>query len=125
MPTVKQRAPLFVREMPSLALNIVDLIRIDPSVRGLMLRGRIDLRAVPIRIGRDEAAIEIRGDLLACASLADVVREHDRRAGDPPTRTYLRRGRTWAKLPSSAVLTLVRGETTILNPEVFPSEVCL
>ena len=47
----------------------------------------------------DEAAVEFTCDLLRAACLVDVMREHDRRPQDYPTRAYLAKaGKTaWAK----------------------------
>lgn len=130
MPKVGQKVnrkptPVFESSAPALAVNIADLTRLHPSIRQMILQGRIDPKAAPIRTDRerpDEAAVELRGDLVTVASIVDILREHDGRAGEYPIRAYIRRGKTWTKLPGNATLTLVLNNDVVLNPEHFPNE---
>lgn len=109
---------------PELGVNPLDLSRIPEAVRAAMLGGKLDLERGPIRVDAerpDEVCVAFRCDLLAAAALLDVIRGNDRRAGDFPTRAYVRR-RSWSKLPGSALLSVVRGGRVSLNPEVFAED---
>ena len=111
-----------------LAINLFDLTRIDPLVRQMLgLAAQLDAAAGPIRMDKDrpdETAVAFRStdedDLLKAAAVCDVVRSNDRKVGDAPTRTYLKR-QVWVRLPSAAVLTLVGENGDLrLNSEWFP-----
>ena len=107
---------------PRLAVNIADLTRIDPVICEMMLSGKLGRSPIAADPGRpDEAAVEFICDLLTAAAACDVMRGHDRRAGDHPTRVYLRRAVAWVKLPAAAQLTLVEDGKCVLNPEWFPA----
>lgn len=108
-----------------LAVNIADLTRVDPLVCELLLAGKLDparrvVRTDPRRL--DEAAVELTCDLLTAACACDVLREHDRRAGDHPCRVYVRAAEAWRKLPHGAVLTMVRSGEPVLDPRWFPAD---
>lgn len=112
-----------------LALNLADLSRARPEVRGPLLKDKLNLRE-PVRPDpRDplEVAVQFTCDLATAAAATDVLREHDRAAGDRPTRAYLRcerAGRTWwVRLSASAVLSTVVGGRTCPNPHVFRPDV--
>ena len=125
MPQVKQRqSPVsFERRPASLAVCIADLTRIEPVILEMLLAGRLEPAAKPVRMDPDrpdEAAVELTCDLLTAATVIDIIRDHDRRAGDHPCRAWLRRDRSWVKLPGAAVLTLTVDGRMILNPEWFP-----
>lgn len=99
-----ERMPAIVREAVfgagnNCKLDLTDAIRIDPS------------RA-------DEVAVAFRCDLLTAALCCDVIRGHDRDAGDPSTRVYVFR-KAWSKLPSAAMLTQMAGGKVQLHPSVF------
>ena len=107
-----------------LALNVFDLDRLDPVLRARLLKGRLDLRAVrpdPDRGG--ETAVAFSCDPLTAALICDLLRSEDRRAGDVPTRVYLRRNKVWVRLSASDVLTEVGedGKAT-LSHDLFPPE---
>ena len=111
-----------------LAINLFDLTKIDLFVRQMLgLAAKLDAKAGPIRVDRDrpdETAVAFHcltaTDLLMAAALCDVIRNNDRKVGDVPTRTYLKR-QVWSRLPGFAVLTLVDADGTLrLNPEWFP-----
>lgn len=106
-----------------LAINMFDLSRVDESIRGVILRDKLDLRRESVILldknRLDETAIPFTCDLLSAACICDVIREHDRRAGDYPARVYYRRATVWEKLPATAILSLVRPGKVILNPGVF------
>lgn len=102
-----------------LAVNVFDLDRLEPSVRALMLAGKLDGSLIRIDPERpDEAGAVLSCDLLAAACLLDVIRSQDRKAGDYPTRVYLKK-RTWSRIPSDAILTLLVDGTLMLNPAYF------
>lgn len=104
-----------------LAVLLADLDRVAPSLRTGLLGGKLDLKTA-VRVADEVAAVMFTCDLLTAAAVCDLLRSEDRRCGNPPTAVYVRRDRAWAKLPGSAVLTVVvRGEMR-LNPVVFAVE---
>jgi hypothetical protein len=109
----------------SLAVNLFDLDRVDPTVRQILLAGKLDLTRV-IRINPDrpdETAVAFTCDLLTAACICDVIRTHDRAAGDHPCRVYLRRSKAWERLPGAAVLSVLDDGKAVLNPDLFGSPV--
>lgn len=120
-----------------LAVNLADLDRMDPALRGPLLHGKLDLKAGHIRVDPrrvDEFAVGFTCDLLTAATLCDVVRSNDRKLRQSPTRVYLRRRVSWEQLPKDAVLTEVYEtdevdafgnprRTVRLNWDVFRSQV--
>lgn len=109
-----------------LAVNLPDLDRVEPIIRGILLKGRLDLSDV-VKVGGDnfdEMGVLFTCPLLQAACICDTLRNHDRRAGDYPTRIYLQRGpgRAWEKLAGRIVLTDVVDEKVRLNPEIFSPE---
>lgn len=110
-----------------LALNIADLTRVDPLIRGMLLQGKIMRGEAPIWTDKsrgDECAVRMCCDLLTAATTADVLRSNDRKVGDHPLRTYISRdGITWTKLPHSAVLTEVINGRVELAVKWFPEMV--
>lgn len=107
-----------------LAINLFDLTRLDPLVRlNLALAAQLDAAAGPIRVDKDqpdETAVAFKCNLLRAAALCDVIRNHDRKVGDPPTRVYLKR-QVWARLPGATTLTVVGEDDDLrLNPTWFP-----
>jgi hypothetical protein len=105
-----------------LAINLFDLDRVDPTIRQILLGGKVDLtNAIKMDKNRfDEAGVAFICPLLQAASICDIVRSHDRELGDFPTRVYLMRVAAWEKLPNAAVLTLILDGKTMLNPAIFP-----
>lgn len=107
-----------------LAVNVLDLDRVDPLVRARMLLPNLapDKVVRPFEKEPDETGVEFCCDLLQAALVCDLLRNHDRQLGDAPTRVYLRK-RVWSKVSPSTLLTTVRNGKAVLNPEVFPEEV--
>lgn len=112
-----------------LSINLFDLDRIAPEMRGPMLAGKLDLTK-DVRAGEgksderaDERAVVFTCSLLEAAIIIDTLRSHDRQVGDFPTRAYLQRREAWNRIPSEAVLTVVRNGKCKLNPTWFPIEV--
>lgn len=111
-----------------LAVNLYDITntnRLPDSIRQMLLLDKLDL-STPIRTDPerlDEAAVAFNCDLLSAACIIDVLRSHDRKAGDYPTRAYLRRASAWNKLPGHAVLTEVVDGKPRLNPDWFPQRI--
>lgn len=109
----------------ALAANVADLTRLPEIIRDSTLRGpdgawvidRTPIRTDPDR--PDEAAVRLTCPLLRAAAVLDVIRNHDRRCGDHPTRVYLRQARAWERLPRDAVLTEVVDGKIVLNPAIF------
>lgn len=124
MPTVDQAAAPSSRWR--IAVNIVDLSRVDETIRQLLLAGKVDRSAV-IRTDPDrpdEAAVAFSCDALTAACICDTIRDHDRRVGDHPTRAYVQRaGGAWVKLPREAMLSRVVGGQPVLDPSIFPESV--
>lgn len=70
----------------------------------------------------DEVGVLFTCPLLAAACIGDTIRNHDRNAGDGPTRVYIFR-KTWTKVTSATVLSVVdKGGKVRLNPELFSPE---
>ena len=109
-----------------LAVNLYDLERQDPAFRGPDLLSRLDAGA-PVWVDRnrkDEHALVFCCPLLEAALIIDLLRSEDRKAGDPPTRAYVRRGALWAKLPGNTVLTeLGRDGKARLSRKEFPAPI--
>jgi hypothetical protein len=104
-----------------IGVNLFDLQRVLPEVRGMLLAGKVDVSRVYTTDPRrgDERAVEFTCPLLDAACICDVLREHDRRAGDDPTRVYLRREKVWEKLPAESLLSVVEDGECVLNPKLF------
>lgn len=104
-----------------LAINLVDLDRMLPEVRSILLGGKLDVAAGPIVVDPDrfgEVAVAFRCPPETAGAICDLIRSHDRDAGDHPTRVYVFR-RAWRRLPADAVLTIVEDGKCLTNPEVF------
>ncbi len=110
-----------------LGINLFDLQRMPATLRDGLLGGKLALRKDALVIAGDdpdETVVPLTCDLLTAALALDLVRSHDRRHSEDPTRVYLFR-KAWTRLPGAAVLTLDRGEglPVILSPEWFPDSV--
>lgn len=106
-----------------IAINLADLDRLSPFMRQAALGGK--LGTVPIRTdpGRpDETAVEFVCDPLVAASICDVLRSHDRKAGDVPTRVYLCRAEAWRRVPATMMLAVIENGQPALNPAAFRLE---
>lgn len=108
-----------------LAVNLFDLDRIDPFIREqLGLARKLVAEAIRIDADRsDETAVAFGCPLEEAAATLDIIRDHDRRAGDHPTRAYLRRraGGAWERMPANAVFSVIMRGQLALNADVFPS----
>lgn len=115
MPPVKKE-PNF-----KLGINLEDLDRIDPIMRQRLLHKRLDLEN-PVRIATNslEVAIPFVCNLRDAATICDIIRSEDRKAGDAPTRIYLKNGtRDWKRTsPNTLFGVQVKGQLH-LNPQVF------
>lgn len=144
MPPVKQRKPLELEILAGdsaetngnsngkvessplpkgvrVAINLKDLDRIVPAMRQSLLTGKLALAEGAIRTDparADEAAVAFCCDALTAALVCDIVRSHDRRAGDAPTRCYLFR-KAWSKVPGTVALSVVEDGQAKLNPALF------
>jgi hypothetical protein len=105
-----------------IAINAADLTRVDALILSMLLSRHVDITKPIITDVRrpDEMAVEIQAPLITAANICDVIRMHDRRAGDHPTRVYVCRRVAWEKVPSTALLCLIRNGECVLNPAVFP-----
>ena len=119
---VKPKTGPAVQERPErLAVALFDLDRIEPSIRKMILGGKLDL-SVPFRVDAwdvaEDTMVPFSCPLIDAASICDVVRDRDRRAGDPPTRVAVFK-QTWQRLSGTVLLTvMVKGKVT-LNPAAF------
>ena len=106
----------------ALAINLIDLERVPPQVREELFGvGLFLLHPRPIWIDRekmDETGLAFACPMLQAASICDILREHDHKSGQSPTRVYLRRVKAWIKLPGEAIMV----KYDRLNPAVFPPE---
>jgi hypothetical protein len=126
-PTSSQDESVSKREVQRrerLAVNLFDCDRIEPTVRQMMLGGKLKLEAIRVDPDRgDEVGVEFCCDLLTAAAICDVIRSHDRELGDCLTRVYVFR-RTWTKLSSTAVLSRIGKDGILrLSEELFAREV--
>lgn len=104
-----------------LGINLWDIDHINPFIRDIALKGKIDTNAKPILIDKhrpDETCVPFTCDLLNAALTLDILRQEQQNTNDPPIRAYIYR-RVWSRLPNAAVLTLVDNGKTLLSPEVF------
>ncbi len=106
-----------------LALNIYDLTdRCDPIIQQ-KVGPLLDLKH-PLRMdfdrkeGEDEVGVAFSCDLLKAATICDLLRSHDREAGDRPIRLYLFR-KVWSRVPSGTVLTVLEDGKPRLDPRTF------
>lgn len=110
-----------------IAINVIDLTRLDSTIGQILLAGKIDLDKIIVvdKLRVDERAVAFDCDLLMAATTVDIIRSEDRKAGQYATRAYLFGRSAWSKLPSSAVLTRVnQGKGTVeLNPAYFPESI--
>lgn len=114
--------PKLNEDQHRIAINLRDLDRADSALRALVAQL---IKPAPIRIDPndlDEVAVAFACRPLQAATVCDLVREHDRRVGDAPTRVYLFR-KTWSKLPSHEALAVGTGVSLRLNPKLFPESV--
>lgn len=106
----------------TLAINLIDLERVAPQVREeLFGHGLLLLDPAPIWMDKEdmeETGLAFACNLMQAAAICDILRGHDRKVGQPPTRVYLRKIKAWTKLAGDVILVLY-GK---LNPAVFPSE---
>ncbi len=120
MPELKRK------KVEELCLHLSDLDRIDPLVRGMLLKDKVDLERGPIRVDPskvDAAGVGFLCDTLTAAILCDVIRSNDRKLRQPVTRVYLKRADAWAQLSSDLVLTEVENGKVRLNWSVFTSQI--
>lgn len=109
-----------------LAVNLFDLDRVEPMVRQALLADTLDLDSV-IKADDDkpdERAVRFKCPFLRAALICDILRNHDRQVGDPPTRIYMSRMSGpfrvgWRKLPGNLVLTATVNDKVTLNPLLF------
>jgi hypothetical protein len=108
-----------------IAINLADTDRMLPQVRDRALKGKVkdglaNVLRMDLNAEDGEPAVEFACDLLTAAATCDIIRGHDRAAGDYPTRVYLLKDTAWVKLPGNAILTQVVEDKIILNPQLFP-----
>ena len=115
--------PGIAGRIEKLAVNLFDLDRVQPTIRELMLGGKLDTsQAIQMDKDRmDEAGVVFSCDLLTAACICDTIRSHDRVAGLYPTRVYVCK-RSWSKVPGTVALAKVEDQVLKLNPEVFTEE---
>lgn len=112
-----------------LAVNLFDVTeRIqDDELRQRLLKGKLDTRRESLIEAKSRDKLRETGavftcDLLTAALTCDLIRNNDRKAGDYPTRVYVRYATVWERVTAAVVLTEVVGGKVILNPEVFPPQ---
>lgn len=108
-----------------LAINLFDLDRLPQVVLASAVTPHVstdkDDLVVMDKSRLDEVAVVFTCPVLQAASICDVLRSHDRDAGDAPTRVYVFR-KTWSKVPGDKALSVVRDGEVQLNPAVFRVE---
>lgn len=114
MPKIKRNKELNFQ----LAIHLDDLDRIDSIIRQKMFKDRLNL-VDPVTVN-DGVALAFSCSLLTAATLADIIRSEDRKAGDMPTRIYLRNGSgNWEAVPKNAIFTVTVKGNIHLNPGLF------
>ncbi len=106
-----------------LAINLWDCDHINPLLRPYLLGGRLDKdNAVWVDKSRvDETALVFTCELLEAALVIDIVRNEQRKKGEPPIRAYIHK-RTWTRLTGTQVLTVTEDGKAALNSEIFAPE---
>ncbi len=130
-PIPKRKKKMEVKLVPigdeGVAINVFDLDNVDPALRKSLLSGNLILSDT-IWVDRnrtDEVGIVFRCPVTEAAKICDIIRGLDRKAGRTPTRTYLRRSRTWSKIPHNVPLSITDVKTgeVFLSPRLFRIEV--
>lgn len=109
---------------PELAVNLLDLDRVEPLILSMLLGGKLDQSRV-IRMDRnamDEMGVAFTCDTVTAAACCDTLRNRDKGAKQYPTRVYRWGGRAWSKVPGNMTLTVIQGDEVVLNPAVFRVE---
>ncbi len=115
--------PLIPERTEQLAICLFDIDRVDPLIRQMLLGGKLEAKALRMDEHRpDETAVLFVCSLLDAATTCDIVRNHDRQHGDPPTRVWLRKSpeHSWIRQPGHAVFSVVNGNGLELHPWTFP-----
>lgn len=114
-----------------LAVNLFDIGLLEPTVRDIMLGGKISLLKediVWVNTSRlDETAVLFTCDLVTAAALLDVIRSQGRNGFLPLIRAYINRNAadgkgSWSRLVHTEVLTVVENGKVKLNPDIFLTE---
>jgi hypothetical protein len=101
-----------------LAVNLLDLDRLDPLLRQILLGGKLDVDNL-VMVGK-EVCVAFTCDLLTAACTCEGIRVFDKKAQRHPTRTYINRGDGWVKLTGLDTLVVVEGNRCKLNRDLFP-----
>jgi len=108
-----------------LAVNLFDVGRIDKTIAQMLLSGKLELdRSKVIRVDKDrmdETGVVFSCKLLDAACICDILRDHDRKAGEYPTRVYVRKKgcAKFVRLTHDAVLTEVVNGKPVLRLRWF------
>lgn len=122
---VVQSSPQGIQGPPcpdEIAVNLFDLDRLVGPVQSTTICRLDPSAAFKVSEDRpDERGVKFSCSTLAAACLLDVIRSHDRRVGDYPTRVYTRKPlQKWVKAPGHAILVLQGSDGVLrLNPEFF------
>lgn len=103
-----------------IAVNLVDLERVDPLLRQILLGGKLDVDRL-VMVGK-EVAVAFTCDLLTAAATCEGLRLFDGKADRYPTRVYVNRGQAWVKLSGTDKLVRVEGNKCALDRDTFPPE---
>ena len=101
-----------------LALSLEDVDRMVPEMRARLLHGKLDLTLIRVGPKSNVPAVAFSCDLLTAATICDIIRSEDRKAGDSPTGVWVLR-KSWSRVSGNAVLTLVTDAGIKLNPDAF------
>lgn len=106
-----------------LAVAIADIDRMPADVRKKLLKDKLDLENVIRHAGQlrqeEVPSVMFTCSLLTAAKICDIMRSNDRAVKDEPTRVYLKKELTWARVPLDKSLTITIGHDVMLNPAVF------
>jgi hypothetical protein len=121
-PKTSPLADLLLREerRERLAVSLEDLDRVLPNLRAKVAPLLVKDKARLVR-AEDCAAVEFGCELLMAAAVIDLLRDHDRAAGDAPTRAWVFR-KAWTRVSGTLPLTKMAGAQLRLNEEAFGEE---
>jgi hypothetical protein len=108
-----------------LAINLADLDRLEPEHKAHLLKDKLSPKLIVVDMNDPkEVALAFKCGLLSAAMVCDIIRIQDWKAGDYPTRVYIRRDRSnpnamWSKIPDKVPLAVKCNGTWVLNRAVF------
>lgn len=104
-----------------IGVNLFDLSRMEPLMRGKLLMGKLDT-TTPVVFNKehpDETGLVFICPLLQAATCCDIIRSEDRRFDRSPTRVYRCVNEVWTRLAMNTALTRVVSGIVVLSDVLF------